>query len=489
MHKRHSPSVLNTLVCLGGCTLLLIVQRSTPEPVGGMLTSFLYLTVILVAGVVGGSRTAIAATILGLLFALFLFSPPYLTRIADSRTDLLRLSLFIVVGLILSGLSELLHQSWKRIEDRQAQLQKAHQFLQSTLNALSTLIIVLDEHGNVLAINDAGRQSTLSSHPADMPCRVGMNYLEACRSDAEPGMIAGLEDLLAGRRNYVEFEYQRPSAADERWFLMRATPFSVPGPKRVVVAHEEITQRKYAELALLEADRRKDEFLATLAHELRSPLAPICNGLEVIKLAEGDPETINPMCDMLERQLAQVLHLVNDLLDVSRISQGKIELRKENVPLSKIIEFSVETSRPAIEAAGHELILQVPVDPMVVDADVARMAQVFSNLLNNAAKYTEPNGKIWLHVHRRPQQAIVTVGDNGIGIPPEMLPRIFDVYTQVDDHVQRSQNGLGIGLSIVKRLVEMHAGTVEVRSAGADRGSEFVVRLPLVATGQVGVPG
>jgi signal transduction histidine kinase len=482
MREHRSQFILSIIVCVSGCTLLLIVQRSLAEPVGGMLASFVYLATILLAGVIGGWRTAFATTILGLLVALFLFSPPYWPRVATNRTDLLRLALFVTIGMALSGLSGLLHLSWKRIEERQSQLAKAHQFLQSTLNALSAMIVVLDEQGNILATNDAWKQFAIDQQQMECKCGVGNNYLETCQMSVAPEMVTGLREVLTGRRKYFEFEYQSRSSTDARWFLMRATPFPVPGPTRVVVAHEEITQRKSAEMALKEADRRKDEFLATLAHELRNPLAPICNGLEIIKMAEGDPATIDPLCDMIERQLSQVLHLVNDLLDVSRIRQGKIELRKQHVPLSKIIELSVETSRPSIESAGHELKVDVPSDQMIVDADLARMAQVFSNLLNNAAKYTEPSGKIWLHVDRAEDQVTVTVGDNGIGIPPEMLPRIFDVFTQIDHHVERSRDGLGIGLSIVKRLVEMHGGTVGVRSAGPQKGSEFVVQLPIVCS-------
>jgi PAS domain S-box-containing protein len=247
----------------------------------------------------------------------------------------------------------------------------------------------------------------------------------------------------------------------------------------------DVHERKLAEAAnsrlvqdLRHADQRKDEFLATLAHELRNPLAPIRNGLQIMQLAKDDPEATEQARSMMERQLGQMVHLVDDLLDLSRISRGKIELRKKRIDLAKVIQQAIETSRPAIEQAGHELLIEVPARPAYVDADLTRLAQVFSNLLNNAAKYTESGGRIRLAVHYLESQAVISVRDNGIGIPAHMLPHVFEMFTQVDRNLERSQGGLGIGLSIVKRLVEMHDGAVEARSEGHGMGSEFVVYLP-----------
>lgn len=254
-----------------------------------------------------------------------------------------------------------------------------------------------------------------------------------------------------------------------------------------VAAFIDITERKQAEQErerlleeLRDQDKRKDEFLATLAHELRNPLAPLRNGLEVLRMGGLSGEMAEEVRSMMERQLEQMVRLIDDLLDLSRISRGKIELRKERVELAKIVQTALETSRPAIDEAGHELQISVPTGPVYVDADVTRLAQVISNLLNNAAKYTERGGRIRLAVERRGGEVIVTVRDNGIGIPAHMLPHVFDMFTQVDRNLERSQGGLGIGLSIVKRLVEMHGGSVEARSDGHGMGSEFIVRLPVV---------
>jgi PAS domain S-box-containing protein len=239
-------------------------------------------------------------------------------------------------------------------------------------------------------------------------------------------------------------------------------------------------ERKQAEKALREADRRKDEFLATLAHELRNPLAPIRNGLQIMRLAGHSREAVEQARTVMERQLGHMVRLIDDLLDLSRISRGKIELRKGRVPLAAVVQQAVETSRPAIEQAGHELTVSVPPDPIYVDADVTRLSQVFSNLLNNAAKFTANGGQVWLTVERRDGEAVVSVRDNGVGIPAHMLPKVFEQFTQVDRSLERSQGGLGIGLTIVKRLVEMHGGSVEAHSDGYGKGSEFVVRLPVV---------
>jgi signal transduction histidine kinase/ActR/RegA family two-component response regulator len=237
-------------------------------------------------------------------------------------------------------------------------------------------------------------------------------------------------------------------------------------------------ERRAAEESLREADRRKDVFLATLAHELRNPLAPIGNALQIMRMS-ADGEVHNSARGMIERQLRQLIHLVDDLLDVSRISQGKVELRKERIELSAVIANAVETSRPVIDAAHHELIVGPAIgSAIVVDGDMTRLTQVVANLLNNAAKYTPAGGDITLTTRRDGEQAVIAVADTGIGIPVDRLPDVFEMFAQVDRSSGRSQGGLGIGLALVKRLVEMHGGTVGVASEGPGRGSRFEVRLP-----------
>ncbi|HTO55201.1 MAG TPA: PAS domain S-box protein [Myxococcota bacterium] len=241
----------------------------------------------------------------------------------------------------------------------------------------------------------------------------------------------------------------------------------------------DITRLKQVETELREVDRRKDEFLATLAHELRNPLAPIRNSLHVLKLAGNGPQS-ERVHEVLDRQVNHLIRLVDDLLEVARITSGKIELRRARIELAEVVRAAVETSRPAIERARHHLDLSLPSEPLWLDADSVRLAQVLSNLLNNAAKYTEEGGRIWLRAERRGRFAVLSVRDTGVGIPPAMQPRVFDLFTQVDRTLGRAQGGLGIGLALVKRLVEMHGGSVAVESAGWGAGSEFTVRLPLL---------
>lgn len=249
--------------------------------------------------------------------------------------------------------------------------------------------------------------------------------------------------------------------------------------QRAAIAIE--NTRLYGELK--EADRRKDEFLATLAHELRNPLAPIRNSLQILKMPRVDAETVERSREMMERQVHHLVRLVDDLLDVSRVMRGKIELRRERIELATVIARAVETIQPILEVQGHELSVRLSTDSLPIDADPVRIVQVIGNLLTNAAKYTESNGHIWLTSEREGGMAVLKIRDSGIGIAEAMLTRIFELFVQVDNASTKTQGGLGIGLTLVKNLVEMHYGTVEAQSKGLGQGSEFVVRLPISENG------
>jgi signal transduction histidine kinase len=238
--------------------------------------------------------------------------------------------------------------------------------------------------------------------------------------------------------------------------------------------------------ALKEADRRKDEFLALLGHELRNPLAPIQNALHILTLPQADRAAADQAREMMERQVEHMVRLVDDLLDVSRIMRGKVELRREPVYIAAVIARAVETAQPAIDAEGHALTVALPAEPLVVNGDAVRLAQVVSNLLHNAAKYTERGGQIGLTVARDGGRAVVRVRDSGIGIPADMLSQIFEMFFQADRRTKDGHGGLGIGLSLVRGLVELHGGTVEAHSGGPGAGSEFVVRLPLLPAAEPG---
>ena len=244
------------------------------------------------------------------------------------------------------------------------------------------------------------------------------------------------------------------------------------------------TQRHHEKLnsairALEESDRLKNEFLAMLAHELRNPLAPIRNAVHIMRLTDGNATVLASTSEMMERQVAQMVRLVDDLLDVSRISRGKIELRREQLELNTLIGHAVDACRSEMEGSGHAFSVELPSTPTFVNGDPARLAQVVGNLLSNARKFTGKNGRIRLSLEREGEDAVIRVRDNGIGIASGQLPRIFDMFMQLDTSLERSISGLGIGLTLVKTLVEMHGGTVEAMSAGPSQGSEFVVRLPV----------
>jgi PAS domain S-box-containing protein len=233
--------------------------------------------------------------------------------------------------------------------------------------------------------------------------------------------------------------------------------------------------------ALTDLNRRKDEFLAMLGHELRSPLAPIRNAVEILGQAGSDGRQVKPATEIMQRQVAHLARLVDDLLDISRITRAKIELRKEPVELASVLQHAVQAVRPFRESMGHELTVTLPPEPMYLNADPVRLGQVVGNLLSNACKFTDKGGHIWLTAEREGNQALIRVLDTGIGIAAEQLPRIFEMFAQADTSLERSREGLGLGLTLVKNLVEMHAGTVEARSAGVGQGTEFVVRLPLLS--------
>ncbi len=276
--------------------------------------------------------------------------------------------------------------------------------------------------------------------------------------------------------------FENYAAELNRWYDVYAFRVGLPENRQVAILFSDITERRRIEQELREADRRKDEFLATLAHELRNPLAPIRNSVHILKMTDGIDPAAQHVCEMVERQVNHMVRLVDDLMEVSRITRGFVELRKEETDLAAIVRTAVETSKPIIEDAEHQLVISLPKDRIPLYGDVVRLGQIVSNLLNNAAKYTDRGGQIWLSAHTVGTNAILSVRDSGIGISKEMLPVVFEMFMQADRSTKRSQSGLGIGLTLVRRLVEMHGGTVSVESPGEGHGSEFVVSLPVAAS-------
>ncbi|WP_431265331.1 hybrid sensor histidine kinase/response regulator [Roseateles chitinivorans] len=281
----------------------------------------------------------------------------------------------------------------------------------------------------------------------------------------------------------VSERFEFPADSLGKYYDVYAFRIGDPEDRQVAVLFHDISDRRRHEIALREADRRKDEFLAMLAHELRNPLAPIRTGLHILRLAGADCAPADQVLPMLQRQVDHMVRLVDDLLEVSRITGGKIDLRRERVDLATVLQSAIETSKPLIDAAHHRLAIELPGDPLIVDADAVRLSQVIANLLNNAAKYTDNGGRIRVAAFRQGDDALVTVEDNGTGIPRDMLTRVFDLFTQAERSYQRAQGGLGIGLTLVRSLVTLHGGSVDAASDGPGHGSVFTVRLPLAPAG------
>jgi signal transduction histidine kinase len=299
--------------------------------------------------------------------------------------------------------------------------------------------------------------------------RVPIIFVTAGNADSQRrfrGYEAGAVDFI---HKPVEADILR-SKADVFFELYRQR-------QQIAIQRDELKARSDA---LEEADRRKDEFLATLSHELRNPLAPIRHGLDILRKRPDSADAVE-IREMMHRQLVHLVRLIDDLLDVSRVSQGKIQLRKERIQAADVVRSALESSQSLIDSAGHALTVDMPPEPIWLDADLTRLAQVVGNLLNNAAKYTPESGRIALSLETDGDDAVIAVSDNGLGIPAAMQSKIFQLFAQVENHTGRARGGLGIGLALVKQLVALHDGSVSAESAGTGHGSVFTVRIPLAA--------
>jgi PAS domain S-box-containing protein len=365
-------------------------------------------------------------------------------------------------------------------ERRQAE-EERHKFVSLAENS-TEFIGICDPDGKPLFVNDAGlRLVGLESVEEAKRMHIRDFFFPEDLSFIDKGLFPR---ALEGERSEVEVRFRNFRTGEARWVICNVFPIKTSEgiPVGLGTVSRDITERRETEQMLKESDRRKDEFIATLAHELRNPLAPISNALQIWSRVGNDPQQSKRLREIMERQVRQLKRLIDDLLDVSRISRGKIQLRKEPLVLSSIIEGAIELVRPLIDESGQTLIVELPPEVLHVEGDSGRLMQVFGNLLNNSAKYTPRNGRIEVRGRVEGGFVVVSVLDNGSGIPEEMLVSIFEAFTQVHQNLDRAQGGLGIGLTLVKNLVEMHGGTVEAESKGPGKGSEFIVRLPLLGS-------
>ena len=371
------------------------------------------------------------------------------------------------------------------LRESATQADQRSRLFDTTLSAMTEYGYIFDPDGRLTYVNKALLELW------DLPLErvVGKNVFELGYPDALADKLhRQIQEVFeTGCEIIDETPYISRTGAEGHYeYVLRPVVGDEGKVDKVAGAGRDITARKRAEDALKDADRRKSEFLAVLAHELRNPLAPVRNALQILRRGDGKSEDAQPIFEMMERQIAQMVRLVDDLLDVSRISHGTIELRRERVELAAIVRQAVETVRPLLVKMDHELTITQPAEPIHVSADPARLSQVLNNLLHNACKFTERGGRIRLTIEPDGDDAVIRVEDNGLGIAAEHLTHIFGMFAQIDKSLERSSGGLGLGLTLVKTLVEKHGGSIEARSGGVGCGTEFVVRMRMLA--ELGAP-
>jgi PAS domain S-box-containing protein len=448
----------------------------------------LFLGAVGVAAWFGGIWPGLLSTALGCVLGLFFIEPQFRLAI-ESTHDLLDTGIFAVIGVAISWLCGRLHAArteaeiWSRELLQVSAAERAWKDrYEAAVNASGHVLYDLDCVAGSVTFSGACEQILGYS------CTELDGDLTRWRALLHPADRSTYDHILPARQTaggLLEIEYRvRHRGGYDLTIHDVGQPIrGASGEVTHVVGFlKDISDRKRAEEALRAADRRKDDFIATLAHELRNPLAPIRHAVALLHaLPDMDPQSMRHVA-VIARQVASMARLLDDLLDMSRITSGKLELRRARVDLAEIVDVAVETARPTIEAKRHTLELVAPRATTHVDADFSRLAQVVANLLVNAAKYTERGGQIRVCVARQGNDVTISVRDSGIGIASEHLARIFEMFSQVSSALDRSEGGLGVGLALSRGLVEMHGGTIEAHSAGPSRGCEFIVRLPLAET-------
>jgi len=493
--------------------LTLIICLFLNQTVSGNLPLTLFIIPVVVSAWFGGLGPGTLATMLCGLAGEYFLTEPHFSPFSMDTADWERLTLFLATSGLLNWLILMMRAARQEVEakardaiQRQIELEAQiaereraraeRERLIAELETERARLNAIIEHipaGVILAEAPSGRiilgnpqVEQILGHPMIFSPDIE-SYRDWFAYDVNGRRVEGRESALARTLQGEvvtgqEILYHRGDGI-KAWISVSGAPISDTSGAIVggVVLVTDIDEEKRASEALREADRRKNEFLAILAHELRNPLAPISNAIQILTLRGDDPTLVAQTKEVMERQVHQMSRMVDDLLEVSRISRGKISLQMTPLDLAEVVATAVETSRPLVEAHRHTLTVSLPERPAHIKADGARLAQVLSNLLNNAAKYTEDGGRIDLIVEQAQGEAVIRVRDNGIGIAPERLPSVFDMFEQIEGAADRSHGGLGIGLTLARRLVEMHGGKIEAHSAGLGKGCEFLTRLPMLA--------
>ncbi|MBX3445003.1 MAG: response regulator [Planctomyces sp.] len=447
-------------------------------------TFALFFVAVVTVGWLGGVGPAILAQVLSVAIAV-LVMPRDPERPPDPPLGVLAgMAAFVFVGIAAGLLSHSMRRAQRNARTEAEEAIRQREQLRATLAGIADGVIVTDIQAQITLMNSVATRLTgwEEAEAAGQPLRA---VFQVNREGSPDPADSAVRNVLAARPHRPS---DQPVLLTSRDGSVRPIDFSAApidnaalGMTGLVVVFRDETERRRTEQALLDADRRKDEFLALVAHELRNPLAPIGNALQLLKLPGVDAELQDETRVIIERQFEHLVRLVDDLLDVSRIARGKITLKPEHTTLDAVLQRAVEAARPAIDDRRHALDIHLPPDLPPLRVDVVRIAQVFTNLLNNAAKYTDPGGRIGVAAVREDNHIVVRVQDTGIGISAGLLPKVFDMFMQVEQGRSRSNAGLGIGLTLVRTLTEMHGGRVAVHSDGPGKGCEFTVRLPSAA--------
>ena len=475
----------SALARYGAAAALVVLAALIVQWFGHLLggASFgLFMTAVVIAAWYGGLGPSLLALVLSLAISTFFFGPPPNQPPAPLHQVLIGLIVYFFVGVVTAVLSDSMRAARRRAEVKAQEAVAQQEQLQTTLACISDAVIVADGLGRVTMMNPVAEQLTGWKEGDAIGLPLSSVFRLTSESTGEPADRPAVAALRSGETATTSEPCLLGAKGGPVPIEASAAPIRDAGGTMhgVVQIFRDVTLRRQAEEAQRDADRRKDEFLATLAHELRNPLAPVLSAVEVLQLGQPPDEHSRWCHEVIRRQVDYLKRLIDDLLDISRITQDKLELRKEPLELKAIVDAAIELSAPAITDRGHHLTVELPDEPVPLLADRVRLAQVLMNLIHNAAKYTDPGGKIEVSAQRHDHEVAIRVRDTGRGIPADKLPQLFQMFYQVDRSTNGSQGGLGIGLALVRRLTEMHGGRVTATSGGTGQGSQFEVRLPVL---------